>query len=87
MKRLKLEELDLTNEESTRKSLRLMRPSEAGHGEKIAAEVVKLRYFGGLLLRQRRPPLGISIRTANRHWAYPRPGVTKQLSQEDWIGG
>lgn len=36
------------------------------------AEVVKLRYFAGLTLKQAAAVLGISLRTANRHWAYAK---------------
>jgi RNA polymerase sigma factor (TIGR02999 family) len=37
-----------------------------------AATVVKLRYFAGLTAEQAAAALGISLRTANRHWAFAR---------------
>ena len=40
--------------------------------EPVAAEVVKLRYFAGLTAEQAASALDISLRTANRHWAYAR---------------
>jgi RNA polymerase sigma factor (TIGR02999 family) len=40
--------------------------------EPEAAAVVKLRYFVGLTAEQAADALGISLRTANRHWAYAR---------------
>ena len=40
--------------------------------EPIAGEVVKLRFFAGLTIEQTAAALGISVRTANRHWAYAR---------------
>jgi RNA polymerase sigma factor (TIGR02999 family) len=43
------------------------------------AEVVKLRYFGGLTIKETADALGISVRTANRHWAYARAWLYQQL--------
>ena len=40
--------------------------------EPAAAELVKLRYFGGLTTAQAASVMGVSLRTANRHWAYAR---------------
>jgi RNA polymerase sigma factor (TIGR02999 family) len=36
------------------------------------AELVKLRYFGGLTIPEAAQALGISVTTANRYWAYAR---------------
>jgi RNA polymerase sigma factor (TIGR02999 family) len=36
------------------------------------AELVRLRYFAGLTLREAAAVLGISLATAERHWAYAR---------------
>ena len=36
------------------------------------AELVKLRFFGGLTLEQAAKVLGISSSTADRHWSYAR---------------
>jgi RNA polymerase sigma factor (TIGR02999 family) len=43
------------------------------------AEVVKLRYFVGLTIQETAEALGISVRTANRHWAYARAYLYRQL--------
>jgi RNA polymerase sigma factor (TIGR02999 family) len=54
--------------------------------ERLAAEdatvalVVKLRYFAGLTIEQTASALGISVRTANRHWAFARAWLYEQLS-------
>jgi RNA polymerase sigma factor (TIGR02999 family) len=48
--------------------------------EPAAAEVVKLRYFAGLTIEQAAEALGISVRTANRHWAYAKAWLFAQLS-------
>jgi RNA polymerase sigma factor (TIGR02999 family) len=47
--------------------------------EEAAAEVVKLRYFAGLSIAEAAEALGISVRTANRHWAFARAWLYKQL--------
>ena len=48
--------------------------------EPQAADVVKLRYFAGLTAEQAADSLGISLRTANRHWAYAKAWLYRQLS-------
>jgi RNA polymerase sigma factor (TIGR02999 family) len=48
--------------------------------EEQAAQVVKLRYFAGLTIKEAAEALGISVRTANRHWAYARAWMYQQLS-------
>jgi RNA polymerase sigma factor (TIGR02999 family) len=45
-----------------------------------AAEVVKLRYFAGLTIEQAAGALGVSVRTANRHWAFARAWLYRQLN-------
>jgi RNA polymerase sigma factor (TIGR02999 family) len=47
--------------------------------EEQVAQVVKLRYFAGLTIEQTAEGLGISVRTANRHWAYARAWLYQQL--------
>jgi len=54
--------------------------------EKAAAEVVKLRYFAGLTIEQTAAALQISVRTANRHWAYAKAWLYQQLSRPDEAG-
>jgi RNA polymerase sigma factor (TIGR02999 family) len=44
------------------------------------AAVVKLRYFAGLTTEQAGETLGLSPRTANRHWAYAKAWLYQQLS-------
>jgi RNA polymerase sigma factor (TIGR02999 family) len=48
--------------------------------EPVAAEVVKLRYFAGLTIEQAASALDISLRTANRHWAYARAWLYRRLN-------
>ena len=46
------------------------------------AQVVKLRYFGGLTVEQAAKALGISTRTAHRHWAYAKAWLFRHLTAE-----
>ena len=48
--------------------------------EPVAAEFVKLRYFAGMTAEQAALALGISLRTANRHWAYARAWLYRRLN-------
>jgi RNA polymerase sigma factor (TIGR02999 family) len=47
-----------------------------------AAELVKLRYFAGLTSEQAAEVLGMSVRTAERTWAYARAWLHKKLRAE-----
>ena len=49
-------------------------------------EVVKLRYFAGLTAEEAAAALGISLRTANRHWAYAKAWLYQQMSERDGTG-
>jgi RNA polymerase sigma factor (TIGR02999 family) len=46
--------------------------AKLGRAEPAKAELVKLHYFAGLSLEEAGRLLGISHRTAKRHWAYAR---------------
>lgn len=48
--------------------------------EPEVAQLVNLRYFGGLTIEQAALALGIAVRTANRHWAYARAWLHRELS-------
>jgi RNA polymerase sigma factor (TIGR02999 family) len=47
------------------------------------AELVKLRFFGGLSVEEVATVLGISRATADRHWAYARAWLHDRLSPGD----
>ncbi|MCI0742645.1 MAG: ECF-type sigma factor [Gemmataceae bacterium] len=51
--------------------------------DKVVAEVVKLRFFAGLTLSQTAEALGISLRTANRHWAYAKARLYQELHGDE----
>ncbi|MGE0375713.1 MAG: ECF-type sigma factor [Planctomycetaceae bacterium] len=46
------------------------------------ADVVRLRYFTGLTIPEIAEALGISPRTADRHWAYARAWLLREMGQE-----
>src|SRR6478736_621330 len=48
---------------------------EAAHPD--AAGVVKLRHFAGLTIEEAAAALGVSVRTANRNWAFARAWLFK----------
>jgi RNA polymerase sigma factor (TIGR02999 family) len=45
------------------------------------AELVKLRYFGGLTLEEAAAVLGISVPTAKRDWAFARAWLYEEISR------
>ncbi len=50
--------------------------------DRSKAELVKLRFFGGLTLEEAAAVLGISPASADRHWAYARAWLYKEMSGE-----
>ncbi|VTS06250.1 ECF-type sigma factor [Tuwongella immobilis] len=48
----------------------------------VAAEVVSLRYFGGLTVDEAAAILGVSPRTAANHWAYARAWLLVELDEK-----
>ena len=46
-----------------------------------AAEIAKLRFFGGLTLEEAAQVLGVSDRTAKRYWAYARAWLFDEMRQ------
>lgn len=47
-----------------------------------AAEIVKLRFFGGLTLEEVGQVLGFTERTAKRHWAFARAWLYDAMRKE-----
>ncbi len=50
---------------------------ESRHPE--AAQVVKLRFFGGMTMPETASALGISLRAAERHWSFSRIWLHREL--------
>jgi RNA polymerase sigma factor (TIGR02999 family) len=51
---------------------------ETVHPQK--AQLVKLRYFAGLTIEQAAAAMGVSVPTANRHWAFARAWLYHHIS-------
>ncbi len=51
--------------------------------DKVAADLVKLRYYAGLTIPQAADALGISSTTADRYWAYARAWLHAELKKGD----
>jgi RNA polymerase sigma factor (TIGR02999 family) len=49
----------------------------------VQAELVKLRYFGGLSLPDAASALGLSERTAGRHWAFARAWLRRAVEGQE----
>ena len=46
---------------------------------KIGADLVKLRYFGGMTLAEAAQALGVSERTADNYWAYAKVWLVREM--------
>jgi len=81
--RLDFEKLDIADDAVSESILELDEAlTRLAAEEPAVVEVVKLRYFAGLTIEQSAEALGISVRTANRHWAYARAWLYQQLNEE-----
>lgn len=54
--------------------------SKLADTDKVGADMVKLRYFGGLTCEQAAEALGISHNTADSHWAYARSWLRLEIA-------
>ena len=52
---------------------------ELAADDPVGADLVKLRFFAGLTLREAAESLGVARRTADRHWAYARAWLVDRL--------
>jgi RNA polymerase sigma factor (TIGR02999 family) len=51
--------------------------------DELCGQIVKLRFFAGLTLRETAEALGLSQRTAERQWAYARAWLYHELCREE----
>lgn len=51
--------------------------------DSVKAELVKLRYFAGLTMPQAAEALGVSLRTAERHWTFARVWLQEEIARLD----
>ena len=81
VKRVNLESLDLADDTD---SARLVELDEAltklAEAAPEKATLVKLRYFAGLTVDEAAKALGISASTADRHWAYARAWLHREMA-------
>jgi RNA polymerase sigma factor (TIGR02999 family) len=47
----------------------------------VSAQLVNLRYFAGLTMREAAETLGISVRNAERNWTYARTWIHRELGK------
>jgi RNA polymerase sigma factor (TIGR02999 family) len=83
-RRISLDQIDLADEVPDDDLIALDEAlEELNRDDPEAAAVVKLRYFAGLTAEQAAEALEISLRTANRHWAYARAQLFRRLHGSD----
>jgi RNA polymerase sigma factor (TIGR02999 family) len=79
-KRIDLHNAHLAIEEPTEDILALDEAlTKLAAKEPAASNLVKLRYFTGLTLKQAAEIMGVSCRTADRYWAYARAWLYKEM--------
>jgi RNA polymerase sigma factor (TIGR02999 family) len=79
--RISLDEVDLVDTGSCEDILALdVALTQLASEEPMVAKVVNLRYFTGFTIDETASALGISVRTANRHWAYAKAWLFQQLA-------
>jgi RNA polymerase sigma factor (TIGR02999 family) len=81
--RVDFEELDVTTSVSADQLVALDDALERLAAlDRLAGELVKLRYFAGLALDEAAAALNLSTATAYRHWAYARAWLRDELLNE-----
>ena len=81
--RVDFEELDVVSSVTPDQLLAIDEAIEELVGEdRLAGDLVKLRYFTGISLTQAADALGVSSATAYRHWAFARAWLRTRLSTE-----
>jgi RNA polymerase sigma factor (TIGR02999 family) len=83
--RLPLEEAELLAPEPREDVLALEEAlTELAATDRAAADLVQLRYFGGLSIADAAQLLGVSPRTAKRMWTYARAWLFERLQGPGW---
>jgi len=81
--RVELTEVELADQHRTDSLLALdVALERLAAVEPEVAKVVELRYFAGLTAEQAAEALGISLRTAKRHWAFAKAWLYQQLREK-----
>lgn len=83
-------ELDLDLVPGAERDQRLLALDEAlirlEHQHPERAQLVKLRFFAGLTIVEAAAAMGISDTTADRHWAYARAWIQREVAADDDAG-
>jgi RNA polymerase sigma factor (TIGR02999 family) len=84
MKRVAFDQVDLAAGEPSAQALALDEALERLEQEDAGkAQLVKLRYFAGLTLEEAGNVLGISAATADRHWAFAKAWLYREMQNVD----
>jgi RNA polymerase sigma factor (TIGR02999 family) len=76
-----LDELELAAPDSDEELLALDAALERlAEKDRVKAQLVNLRHFGGLTIEEAAQALGISATTANRYWAYARAWLRQEIT-------
>jgi RNA polymerase sigma factor (TIGR02999 family) len=82
LQRVDLTNLDVANPEDDVTNLAVSEALDKfAERDKVGAELIKLRFFGGLSNVEAARALGLSERTAKRDWAYARAWLYEELKQ------
>ncbi len=85
--RIDLEDVELTVEAASDDLIALDEAlTKLAEADPVKAEVVKLRYFAGLTLREVAQALSISPSTADNYWAYARCWLRLQMTGQPESG-
>jgi len=83
VERVNLERLDLVEDEDAARLIELDDAlAKLSEKDPQKASLVKLRFFAGLTVPQAAQSLGISTSTADRHWAYARAWLHREMASE-----
>jgi RNA polymerase sigma factor (TIGR02999 family) len=81
LNRVDLDKLELTVHDPPDELLALDEAlSELAEKQPEKAQLVNLRYFGGLTHEEAAQALGMSVSTADRHWAFARAWLYRQMA-------
>jgi RNA polymerase sigma factor (TIGR02999 family) len=83
-RRIEINATELASEKQCDKLLALDEAlGKLAQSDPLKAELVKLRYFGGLTTRQAAETIGVSTATADRYWAYARAWLQREMSPDE----
>ena len=86
-KRLDLDELEISDDTEDEHLIALDEAlAQLAVEDPAAAQLVNLRFFAGLTLKEAADSLGLALRTAERQWAYARAWLYARLRQDDAPG-